>query len=112
VHVCVEYPRQPRRERIDLDSAFEHSLDVGDRVGESEGDLLDSGRAGLPHVVAGKRDRVEPRRLSGAPRDQIGRKTKRWLWRVYEGAARYVLLEHVVLRRPGDLVAYDALLVG
>ena len=103
VDVRVEDPRQPRRERVDVDAALAHRLDVGDRVGEAEGDLLDRRRAGLAHVVAGQRDRVEARRVRRAPGDQVGGQPQRGLGRVDERAARDVLLEHVVLRGAGDL---------
>ena len=45
-------------EVVDGEAARERRVDVGDRVGEGEGELLGRRRPRLAHVVAGDRDRV------------------------------------------------------
>ena len=64
VVVRVEEERQPRREVVDVKPGGERRLDVGDAVGQREGELLDRGRAGLADVVAGDRDRVPLRNVA------------------------------------------------
>jgi hypothetical protein len=46
-------------------------LDVGDPVGDGEGQLLDRRRAGLADVVAADADRVPARQLARAPLDRV-----------------------------------------
>ena len=58
VVVGVEEEGEPRREAVDVEPGVDGGLDVGDAVGEGEGDLLRGGRAGLAHVVAGDGDGV------------------------------------------------------
>ncbi len=109
VHVRVEDPREPGRELVDADPAIDHRRDVGDRVCDREPHLLRRGAARLAHVVPGQRDRVEPRRSRGRPRDQVGGESKRRPRRVDVGAAAHVLLEDVVLGRAPDLGRVTAL---
>ena len=71
--VRVEEERQPRSEVVDREPAAESRLDVGDRVREREGDLLDRRRSGLADVVAGDRDRVPAGHLRR-------RRTRRCRW--------------------------------
>ncbi len=58
VVVGVPEERQPGSEVVHLEPGRQRRLDVGDAVGEREGDLLDGGRPRLPDVVARDRDRV------------------------------------------------------
>ena len=60
VHVTGEEERQPGRDVVDRESGVPGGLDVGDAVGQREGDLLRGRRARLTHVVPGDRDRVPP----------------------------------------------------
>ncbi len=112
VVVGVEEEREARGEVVDREPALERGVDVGEAVGEGEGDLLHRGRARLAHVVAGDRDRVPPRHLVRAELDQVGDQLHRGLGRVDVGAARGVLLEQVVLHRAADLAPGHALLLG
>ena len=59
VHAVGEEERQVGREVVDVHAAREVGLDVGEAVGEREGELADRVRAGLGDVVAGDRHRVE-----------------------------------------------------
>src|SRR3989304_2208735 len=62
----VEDPGDARRDFVDAVPARLAGLDVGDGVGEGEGDLLGRGRAGVADVVAADADRVELRRAARA----------------------------------------------
>jgi hypothetical protein len=107
-----EEEAQPRRERVDVEPGVERRLDVGDAVGEREGDLLHRRRPGLTHVVAGDRDGVEARQPVGAVGEGVGDDPQARRRRVDVGAAGDVLLEHVVLDRAAQLRRVDALLLG
>ena len=52
VVVRVEEEGEARGELVDLQARVDRGLDVGDGVGEREGDLLHGGRARLADVVA------------------------------------------------------------
>ena len=108
VRVRVEEEGEARREVVDREPARERRLDVGDRVREREGDLLDRRRAGLADVVAGDRDRVPARDLAAAELEDVGRELQRGARREDVGSARDVLLQEVVLDRAGELVPGDA----
>ena len=92
--------------------AVERGLDVGDRVGEREGDLLDRRAALLADVVAGDRDRVPLRDVLAAVLEDVGGQPHGRLGRVDVVAARHVLLEHVVLDRAAQLLGAHALLLA
>ena len=93
-----EEERQPRRRtRRRPGRATTRRLDVGDAVGEREGELLGGRRARLAHVVAADRDRVPARQLAGAELEDVGHEAHRRLGRIDVRAARDVLLEDVVL---------------
>ena len=57
------------REFVDGEAGVDGGFDVGDGVGEGEGDFLDGGRAGFANVVAGDGD--------GVPLGEFGRGTRR-----------------------------------
>ena len=54
----VEEEGELRGEVVDEQAGLEGGLDVGDAVGEGEGDFLDGGGAGLADVVAADGDGV------------------------------------------------------
>ena len=77
VDVRIEEERQPRREPLDVQPAGQPELDVPEPVGEGERELLRGGRAGLPDVVAGHRQRLvragsRPRRTPSGRRSAAG----------------------------------------
>ena len=104
--------RQPAGEGVDVKPARAGRLDVGDAVGEGEGQLLGRGRAGLAHVVAADRDRVPARQLARAELEDVRHQAHRGCRGIDVRAARDVLLEDVVLDRAAQLGARDATLVG
>ena len=81
-------------------------------VGEGEAELLDRGRAGLLHVVAGARDRVELRHVARGVLDDVGDDPQAGFGWVDVGVADHELLEDVVLQRARELVLWHALLLG
>ena len=80
------------------------ACDVGDAVGEGEGDLLRGGRAGLAHVVAGDGDGVPLGHLVVGPGEHVGDDAHGVRDRIDVGPARDVLLEDVVLHGAGELL--------
>src|SRR5207244_8644975 len=104
--------RQPGAEFVDRQPGVAGRLDVGDGVGEREGDLLGGRRARLPDVVPGDRDRVPAGDVLLAVGEDVGDDPHRLPRRVDVGAPGDVLLEQVVLDRPADLGGGDALTVG
>ena len=80
--------------------ARDRRLDVGDRVGQREGQLLGGRRAGLAHVVAAEIEIVFQFGSSrGAELEDVGHEAHRRARREDVGPARDVLLEDVVLGR-------------
>jgi hypothetical protein len=110
--VAVEEESEAGREVVDLESPRQGRLDVGDRVGEREGDLLHRRAPLLADVVAGDRDRVPLRDALAAVLEDVGGQPHRRLGRIDVVAAGDVLLEHVVLDRPPELVRGDVLLLA
>ena len=97
-----EKERELRREAIDVEPALHRSVDVRDRVGKSERELLDGVRTGLADVIAADRDRIPARVALRAVRDEIGGEPHRRARREDVRPACDVLLEDVVLRRAAD----------
>ena len=112
VEVGVEEEREPRREGVDVEAAFDRALDVGEAVLEREGELLLGGRAGLSDVVAGDRDRVPAGHRGGAELDHVGDQSHRRLDREAPLLLGDVLLEDVGLDRPAEPVGADPVLLG
>ena len=72
VDVGVEEEAEAGREVVDGEAGGHGGLDVGEAVGQGEGQLLGGRRAGLADVVAGDRHRVPPRHLGGGEPDDVG----------------------------------------
>jgi hypothetical protein len=87
-------------------------VEDGDRGRERVGDLLDRRRARLLEVVAADVDRVPARNIVDAERDRVRDQPHRGLGREGVRAAREVFLDDVVLGRPLELGAVDAVLLG
>ena len=79
-------------------------LQVLDAVGERVGQLQVGRRPGLLDVVAGDRDRVEPRHLLRGEREDVADDLHRGLGRIDVGVAHHELFEDVVLDGPGQLL--------
>ena len=59
VDVAVEEERQPGREHIGVQPPLQPELDVGEPVGEGEGEFLRRGRPCFPDVISAHADRME-----------------------------------------------------
>ncbi len=112
VVVRVEEEREPLAELVRREPRVDGGLRVGDPVRERERELLDGGRARLADVVPRDRDRVPLRQPLVRVREEIRRQAHRGLGREDVVPARAVLLEDVVLGRPAQLLALDALPLG
>src|SRR5512142_414882 len=106
--MAIEEEGYARGEGVDVEPGVDRRLDIGDAVGEGEGDFLDGGRACLAHVVPGNGDRVPVGHLAGGEGEDVGDDAHRLLRRVNVGAARDVLLEDVVLHRAAQLANVSA----
>ena len=84
----------------------------GDGGAQREGDLLDGCRPGLLQVVAADVDRVPLGDLRDRVGNHVGDEPQRRAGWEDVGPPRQVLLDDVVLRRPGQLSGYGALLLG
>ena len=99
-------------EGVDIKAGGDGGIDVGDPVGEGEGDLLGGGAARLAHVVAGDGDGVPARDVLGAVAEDIGDEAHAGRGRIDPRPARDVLLEDVVLDGSAQLLDGDALLLA
>ena len=112
VVVRVPEERQARREGVDVEPGRQRGLDVGDAVGQGEGDLLHRRRARLADVVAGDRDAVPVGQVLGAVGEGVGDEPHRGPRRVDVGPPGHVLLQDVVLDGAAQRVGRHALLLG
>ena len=108
----AEEEAHPGRELVDGQARVEAGADVLDAVGEGVGQLEVGRRPGLLDVVAGDRDRVEPRHLLRGVAEDVGDDPHARLRRVDVGVADHELLEDVVLDRPRELFRLHPLLLG
>ena len=109
----VEEEREPVADVVSAQAtAPDDLLDIGDPVGEGEGEFLRRRRAGLANVVAADRDRVETRHLGRAELDHVGDDAHRRCGRGDPLLLRDELLEHVVLDRAAERVPGDAAAAG
>src|SRR5213083_2874322 len=67
--LCALKKKESRAELVGREAGVDRRAAVGDPVRQREGELLDRGRAGLPDVVAGDRDRVPARQPLRAVRE-------------------------------------------
>ena len=111
VHADAEEEAEPAGERVDVEPAGERAH-VLEAVGDRERQLLVRRRAGLLHVVAGDRDRVEPRHVLRGVLDDVGHDAHARLGRIDVGVAHHELFEDVVLDGAVELRLVDALLLG
>ena len=112
VHVAGEEERDPPCEGVQRHAGVEGGRDVGDGVGQGEGDLLHRGAARLPHVVAGDGDDVPPGDALLAVGEEIGDEPHALAGGEDVGAAGGVLLQDVVLDRAPDAVCRHAVALG
>jgi hypothetical protein len=112
VHPDRPEERKPRRERVDVQPGLEAGPQVLDPVGQRVGQLQVGRRPGLLDVVAGDRDRVVLRHVTGGEAEDVGDDPHRRARRVDVGVADHELFEYVVLDRARELLAGHALLLG
>ena len=112
VHADAEEEGQAAGEVVDVEAPRGRGADVLEAVGDREGQFEIGGRSGLQHVVAGDRDRVEPRHVPRRVLDDVGDDPHRWLGRVDVRVPDHELLEDVVLDGPGEPLLADALLLA
>jgi hypothetical protein len=103
---------QAAREVVHVHALGDGGLHVLLAVGQREGQLQRLVGAGLLHVVARDRDRVELGHVLARVLDDVADDLHRRLGRVDVGVADHELLEDVVLDGPGQLVLRHALLFG
>jgi hypothetical protein len=99
-------------ELVHVQPARDGCLDVGEAVGQGEGQLLRCRAAGLADVVAADADGVPLRQLVRAELHRVGHQAHGGLGREEELLLRDVLLEDVVLQGAAQLLAAVALLLG
>ena len=87
-------------------------LDVGEPVGQREGELLGGARSGLADVVAGDRHRMPARQLRRAEAHDVGHQAHRGPRREDVLLLGLVLLQDVVLEGARQRAPLDAGLVG
>ena len=102
---------EARREVLQRNSGGEHTLDVGQSVGQREGNLLWSRGTGLPDVITRNRNRIPARHLPDTESHQVRSQPEAGLHRIDVRTSGHVLLEHVVLDRSGQGVPPHSLLV-
>src|SRR5216683_2957664 len=112
VVVHVEEEGEAAREVVDFEARLDGGFDVGDAVGDREGEFLRGGRAGFADVVAGDRDRVPVRNLFGRVLENVGDDAHRTARRINIRAAGDVFLEDVVLDGAVELAPRDVALLG
>ena len=94
------------------EAGVESGLDVGDAVGEREGDFLDGGRAGFADVIAGDGDGIPLGEIVAAPGENVGDDAHGGTDGINVGAASDVFLENVVLHGAGKFCEIGALFFG
>ena len=104
--------RQPRRKRVDVDPRFETGADVLEAVGQSVGHFQIGRRSRLLHVVAGDGNGIELGHVPGGESEDVGDDAHRGSRGIDVGVAHHVFLENVVLNGAGELLDFDALLLG
>jgi hypothetical protein len=85
--IVVDVPeeREARREGVHRESAGQPVLDVGESVGEREGQLLHRGGARLADVIAGNRDRIPAGRVLRGPLEHVHDDLERGFGRIHPG---------------------------
>ena len=72
VAVGIEEERKARGEVVHVEPGGDGGLDIGEAVGQSEGQLLGRGRPGLADVIPGNGDWMPAGHLRSGESDQVG----------------------------------------
>ena len=99
IHADPEEERQARGKRIHIQPGGDCRTHVLNAVGERIAKLQVRCRAGLLHVVAGDRNRVEARHLFRRVADNVRDDTHRRFGRIDIGVPNHELLQDIVLGR-------------
>ena len=112
VHADRPEERQPRREAVDVEARGNAGAEVFDAVGERIGELEVLRRAGLLHVIAGDRDRIEFRHVLRGVGEDVRDDPHRGRGRIDVGVAHHELFQNVVLNGAGELLRRHALFLA
>ena len=112
VHADGEEEGQARREVVDIEPGGDAGADIFHAVGERVAEFEIGGGAGLLHVVAGDRDRVEFRHMFAGVGENVRDDAHGGRWRIDIGVAHHEFFEDIVLDRAGEFVRRDALFFG
>ena len=108
IDVSVEEETESGGEDVDWETGGECEFDVGEPVGESEGEFFNRRRAGLANVVSRDRHRMPPRHLGRGEGDRVAHESHRLPRREDELFLRLVLLQNVVLQGPAEASTRNA----
>ena len=100
VHADGKEERQTGGEIIDLHTARQGGFHIFAAIGKGEAQFLHKVRAGLLHMVAGDRDRVELRHFGGRVFDDIRHNPHRGFGRINIGVAHHEFFQNVILNGP------------
>jgi len=109
IAVGVEEEGKLRREFVDREAGVECGLNVGNTIGEREGDFLDRGGTRFADVITGDGDGVPFGKSIAAPGKNVGDDAHRGAHRIDVGSARDVFLEDIVLNGAGEFGEIGAL---
>ena len=112
VHADRPEERQARGEAVDVEPGLDAGADIFDAVGQRVGQLEVLRRAGLLHVIAGDRDRIELRHVLRRVGENVGDDAQARPGRIDVGVAHHEFFEDVVLDRAAELFRRDALLLS
>ncbi len=99
IHADGEEKAQAAGKFINIQALFLRRTHIFHAIGQGEGQLLQRGRPGFVHMIAGDGNTVEFRHVARRVRNNVGHDPHRWLRRVDIGVADHELLEDVVLHR-------------
>src|SRR5262245_16894530 len=104
----IEEEGYARSELIDFESAVNGRLHVSDRIRESKGHFLRCGGTRFANVITGDRYGVPARGVAGAISKDIRHYSEALSRRINISAARYILLQDIILHCAGDSIRLDA----
>ena len=110
--MTAEEEGEPRSEGVHIHSGLNGCLNVGDAVGQGEGDLLDGGATSFPHMVATDADGIPMGEVIFAEGEDIRYDPHGFLGREDIGSPGHVFLEDLVLRRTPEGLGFHTLLFG
>ncbi len=110
--MTTEEEGEPGGERVHIQASLDGCLNVGNAVGHGEGDLLDRGATGFPHVVTTDADGIPLRKVILTEAEDISYDSHGFPGRKDVGSPSHVFLEDLVLGSPPDGLRLYPLLFG